>query len=78
MIIYYTDWHDVDEDWVTLTVQGTAYPDGVEAGVINRRASASPGDTSSHVASVQKKNNRTYSPCGDACSIDEDRWIISV
>ena len=52
---YYTDWHDVDEDWVTLTVQGTAYPDGVEAGVINRRASASPGDTSSHVASVQKK-----------------------
>ena len=71
LIIYYTDWNDVDEDAMTLTRQGGDWTHISRAGITDRNLTSPSTDSGSHVASVQKKINRTYSPFGDACSFTE-------
>ena len=36
MIIYYTDWNDVDEDLMAITQCGGRWPDNNQAGIVNR------------------------------------------
>ena len=67
---YYTDQHNVDEDLRTISNYGDAWAMGNWAGVTRRTMNDSPTTTLDDVASRQKIN-RTYSPCGDACSIAE-------
>ena len=54
LIIYYTDEHDVDEDWVTLTVQGGAYPQGISDGMSERYLNLIPSQISNYVAYKDK------------------------
>ena len=66
MIIYYTDWHDVDEELRTFTRLGGHWNDASSAGIAYRFLYDAPTESGDGVASVQKIN-RTYSPRGDAC-----------
>ena len=71
MIIYYTDWHNVDEDSITIMYHGGGWSFDIQAGVAYRDTDETPTTAYDFVVFVQKKINRTYSPKGDACSIDE-------
>ena len=65
--------HNVDEDRMTIVRCGGRWDEDPEskAGVTFRIMTGIPTESGGNVASVQKKINRTYSPRGDACSIDE-------
>ena len=52
----YTDWHDVDEDQVTITYQSGYCYDGTRAGVMRRSADYNRNDTFVDIASVKNKD----------------------
>jgi hypothetical protein len=54
IIKYYTDWHDVDEDMVTITYQSGYCYDGTRAGVMRRSADYSRDSTFVDVAYKDK------------------------
>ena len=51
LIIYYTDSHDVDEDSMTIPVQGAIWTDNIYAGIVCRNIHRSPSDTYYYAAS---------------------------
>ena len=58
LIIYYTDWHNVDEDMVTLVYHGGSWSYDIQAGVTYRDTDETPTITYDFVAPVQKKNKQ--------------------
>lgn len=57
LIIYYTDWYDVDEDMRTISLQGGMWTEGTGTmtGVTRRGIDVNATTTFEYVASVQKK-----------------------
>ena len=55
LIIYYADWHDVDEDLMTVSSQGGEWFDKTYCGVIFRDLSDVPGNYFSGAASRSPK-----------------------
>ena len=66
LIIYYTDFHNVDEDVLTAYYLGGSWDLEDSVGISYRNTDSTPSNSLDSVASV-KKINRTYSPFGDAC-----------
>ena len=53
MFIYYTDWHDVDEDVRTISLQGGTWS-RYTTGITDHVLSDSPTGSGIHVASLRK------------------------
>ena len=64
--VYYTDFHGVDEDMMTITRYGGYWQSDTLAGITQRHVDNAPTNYYDIVA-FEKKINRTYSPSGDAC-----------
>ena len=58
LVIYYTDWHDVDEDRATTLVQGAKWTDIIQAGIMCRNMWYHP--TSDFYGSVASSNMQKY------------------
>ena len=59
LIKYYTDWHDVDEDRVTILYQGGYWREDIKVGMTQRHIDVSPNhsDDVDGVASSNMKNS---------------------
>jgi len=60
MIIYYTDWHDVDEETRTITALGGYWFEYSFVGVMNRDVANAPTGSQDFVASSNMENVRLY------------------
>jgi len=58
LIIYYTDWHNVDEDMVTLVYHGGRWQSATNVGVTYRDTDETPTHVSDTIASSNMKNSQ--------------------
>ena len=57
MFIHYTDFHNVDEDMVTISLYGSNWLHGSKAGISYRDTDESPTISYNTVASLKNKNS---------------------
>ena len=57
LIIYYTDYHDVDEDVMSMARHSGRWSDDISAGIMRRYIKEIPSEDVSHVASSNMKNS---------------------
>lgn len=64
-VINYADWHDVDEDRVTVAKYGVGsdWTFGIQAGVTSRTIYSTPADSGPNVAFNQKNIHNEYYHC---------------
>ena len=63
MCIFYTDWHDVDEDIRTIVSRGGSRDSGIATGVINQLLLNSPTNYIEYAASSNMKNSQIIRIC---------------
>ena len=56
LIIYYTDWHDVDEDMRAIIAHDGVWNQGTMIGIMCRNLHNTPADSGYNVASSNMKN----------------------